>query len=177
MASRPAAEICAWICHQDPQRSLALAPDHAPCLCARCLGIYAGFAVTALALRFQRERPPRWALFMATAALIATAAEVAAEWWSDFGGSNLLRGGLGLAAGAGFACWFRAGGYGPRGTARWWPAAAWATAALIVATITAALGHPAPVALSDALAVVLAAVFYAAALVVLVDGLRHRPLA
>lgn len=90
--------VGAFICHQIPERSFHLGGFQLP-VCARCLGIYAGFAVggwihllPARPLASPWRRPtgsfaPR--VFMAGA--LPTAVTLVLEWSGVWRGSNIVR--------------------------------------------------------------------------------------
>ncbi len=72
-----------YLCHQIPERSFFL-HEHPFAVCARCTGIYAGFAAASLAYPLvkslrQTETPPRKWLFLA-------AAPLAIDWSIEFFG-------------------------------------------------------------------------------------------
>jgi uncharacterized membrane protein len=96
------------ICHQIAERSFHLDGAQLP-VCARCLGIYAGAAMGALAASAggasRRVLPaPRLFLFIALAAALPTAFTVTLEWagfWAPSNAARALAGvPLGLAAAA-----------------------------------------------------------------------------
>jgi uncharacterized membrane protein len=98
------------VCHQIPERSFHLASFQMP-VCARCLGIYVGAALTAVA-HVAASSPGEWrwrvsspraarAVFVAGAA--PTLVTVALEWSGVWHGSNTVRAIAGLALGIGGA--------------------------------------------------------------------------
>jgi len=121
-ASRPAANPAVYafaltmysvgrvVCHQLPVRSFHLWGSSLP-VCARCAGIYAGAAVTAITLRFglpaqaRSVKPdarvePRLVLL---AALAPTAATLVFEWTTGVMPANWIRALAGVPLGAAVA--------------------------------------------------------------------------
>lgn len=101
--------IGAFLCHQIPERSFHLGEFQLP-VCARCLGIYAGFAAGACAqvLTFPKASM-NWPLTAASArrvfvvSALPTALTLVLEWSRAWPGSNILRAIAGLALGVGVA--------------------------------------------------------------------------
>jgi uncharacterized membrane protein len=102
--------VGAFICHQIPDRSFHLGGFQIP-VCARCLGIYAGFALGACVqvLASSRASSIRWRLTPASArrvfaaGALPTAATLALEWSGVWRGSNIVRAIAGSALGIGVA--------------------------------------------------------------------------
>lgn len=103
--------IGAIVCHQLPERSFHLSGYQLP-VCARCLGIYAGFAVTAtiaLAGRLRFASPGRVVGTARTArgvfivSAIPTAVTLVLEWSGIWPGSNIVRSFAGVSLGIGVA--------------------------------------------------------------------------
>ena len=95
--------VTSLICHQRPERSFHLDAFQLP-VCARCLGIYGGAALGAVAViwadregRAARHAVP-WAL--TAAAFSPTVLTVALEWAGVWPTSNLARAMAGAPAGA-----------------------------------------------------------------------------
>jgi uncharacterized membrane protein len=114
VASRPAAASAAYafalavyaighvVCHQLPARSFHLWMVALP-VCARCTGIYAGAAATAIVLRgarVRRQLNPRVVLLLA---LVPTAATLVFEWTAGVTPSNWIRALAGVPLGAAVA--------------------------------------------------------------------------
>jgi uncharacterized membrane protein len=102
--------VGSFICHQIPERSFHLWGFQLP-VCARCLGIYAGFALmasahagTSTARRF-RPRPltPASARWVFAIGALPTAVTLALEWSGGWRGSNVVRAIAGSVLGAGIA--------------------------------------------------------------------------
>lgn len=103
--------VGSFVCHQLPERSFHLAGFQIP-VCARCLGIYAGFAVaawtfvaaslspTSVAHRNMTTRVARW-VFVVSA--LPTAITLVLEWSGIWRGSNIVRAIAGSALGIGIA--------------------------------------------------------------------------
>jgi uncharacterized membrane protein len=94
----------ALICHQIPERSFDLAGAQLP-VCARCLGIYAGAALTGLVLLAAR---PHWLVRLdpravLLAGLVPTAVPAPFEWMGVVETSNLVRLSAGLVLGGSVA--------------------------------------------------------------------------
>ena len=89
------------ICHQLPERSFHLWAASLP-VCARCTGIYAGAAMTAIALSFTgvRERNAK-AVFVV--ACLPTAATLIFEWTTGVMPANWIRALAGVPLGAAVA--------------------------------------------------------------------------
>jgi uncharacterized membrane protein len=93
--------IGSQVCHQRPDRSFHVAGAQLP-VCARCIGIYSGAAIGAMAAIAARARgilahmPSRLLLI---AGAVPTAATVAAEWSGAWGGSNAARAAAGMPLG------------------------------------------------------------------------------
>lgn len=113
MAPAPGAALLysvgAYICHQLPERSLHLGAFQLP-VCARCLGLYAGAALGALAPVVARRHglfggdvgsSARWVI---TVAALPTVLTVLLEWGGTWPSSNVVRllAGLPLGAAAAF---------------------------------------------------------------------------
>ena len=101
--------VGAFICHQIPERSFHLGAFQIP-VCARCLGIYTGFAVAACVHVLASSRGSiRWRLTPASArwvfaaGALPTAATLALEWSGVWRGSNIVRAIAGSALGIGVA--------------------------------------------------------------------------
>jgi uncharacterized membrane protein len=110
--------IGGFICHQIPERSFHLAGFQIP-VCARCLGIYAGFAAVACvhvaaASRLAASRPrgltpssrgltPSAARWVFLVSALPTAVTLGLEWGAVWRGSNLARAIAGAALGIGVA--------------------------------------------------------------------------
>lgn len=103
--------IGGFICHQIPERSFHLGGLQIP-VCARCLGIYAGFAVTAgvhiAATSFpgspeSRALSPSAARWVFAGGALPTAVGLGLEWGSVWSGSNITRAIAGITLGAGVA--------------------------------------------------------------------------
>ena len=102
--------VGAIVCHQIPERSFHVAGFQLP-VCARCLGIYAGFAMTASFTAAMGSRlASRSGQFTARAARRAfivgatpTAVTLALEWSGVWRGTNIVRAMAGLALGSGVA--------------------------------------------------------------------------
>ena len=100
--------IGAFICHQLPERSFHLGGFQIP-VCARCLGIYAGFALTACvqaAMSFPTRAQgltPSAARRVCVAGALPTAVTLALERSGVWPGSNNVRAIAGLALGIGVA--------------------------------------------------------------------------
>jgi uncharacterized membrane protein len=92
-----------FICHQLPERSFHSGTVQLP-VCARCLGIYAGFAIGGLVAvcRRRRMRPQRARIVVAAGA-VPTLVTVAAEWIGLWPTSNGVRFVAGLPLGAAIA--------------------------------------------------------------------------
>jgi uncharacterized membrane protein len=77
------------VCHQLPARSFRLWRMSMP-VCARCTGIYAGAAASALAFAFMnlRERNPKTVLLVA---MLPTAATLVFEWTTGITPANWMR--------------------------------------------------------------------------------------
>jgi uncharacterized membrane protein len=96
--------FCAALCHQLADRSFHLGAWQLP-VCARCLGIYAGFAASALAVVVVRGGgAPRvarggTARLVVAAGCLPTMVTVAAEW-AGWPASNLVRFAAGVPLGA-----------------------------------------------------------------------------
>ena len=89
--------IGAFICHQRPERSFWLADVPLP-VCARCLGIYAGVVVGALATPFLGlVRRARMTMIVATVPAIAS---LLVEWTGIGHPSNSIRAMTGVIAGS-----------------------------------------------------------------------------
>jgi len=95
------------VCHQLADRSFFLWGRQLP-VCARCTGIYAAAAVTAVVLALLRARrlaPPRWIATVTArrragvAALSLNALTLVYEWTSGVAPSNATRASAGLALG------------------------------------------------------------------------------
>ena len=102
--------VGSFICHQIPERSFHLGAFQLP-VCARCLGIYAGFALTASvhevtsAARLSRPRmltssSARWVFVVGA---LPTAMTLVLEWTGVWLGSNVVRAFAGFALGTGIA--------------------------------------------------------------------------
>lgn len=102
--------IGSFICHQFPDRSFHLAGAQLP-VCARCLGIYAGFSAAAVGhviprVHVRAGRSPltassaRWIFAMAALPTVAT---VALEWSGLWASTNLVRVVAGSTLGIGLA--------------------------------------------------------------------------
>lgn len=93
------------LCHRSPARCL----DGLAFICARCLGLYLGAIVGALAvagLRIARARPHARSLpWVLSAAILATPLEVVLEWLRLTPGSNAVRSGLALLTGTALVLW------------------------------------------------------------------------
>jgi uncharacterized membrane protein len=96
------------VCHQLPERSFQLWSRQLP-VCARCLGIYAGAATTALVLAWARGRSIQVArragwrtarLTAGAAALTLNLATLVYEWTTGVTPSNVVRAAAGLTLGA-----------------------------------------------------------------------------
>jgi uncharacterized membrane protein len=91
------------ICHQLPARSFHLWGASLP-VCARCAGIYAGAAATAVVMRAARVRPDaaraRLVLLLAG---VPTAATLVFEWTTGVMPANAIRALAGLPLGAAVA--------------------------------------------------------------------------
>jgi uncharacterized membrane protein len=101
--------IGAFICHQIPERSFHLGGFQLP-VCARCLGIYAGFAAGAWTQVLVLPAPSRnWPLGPASArrvlvvSALPTALTLVLEWSGVWAGANIVRAIAGLALGTGVA--------------------------------------------------------------------------
>ena len=96
------------ICHQRADRSFHLFAEQLP-VCARCTGLYAGAALTAIAqLWGRRLRRPAADLTPAARRLLAItalpmAASIVYEWTTGDVPSNLARAATGIILGAGVA--------------------------------------------------------------------------
>lgn len=99
------------ICHQISDRSFDVAGAQLP-VCARCVGMYAGFAASfaALNLRRVRARLCEWATgetrrlrLLAVASGVPTLATVGLEWTGFWQPSNFTRAGAGALLGGGLA--------------------------------------------------------------------------
>lgn len=118
-ASRPAAATAAYgfaltiyaighvVCHQLPARSFHVWAASLP-VCARCTGIYAGAAATAVAMSVRRWRPdatrgPSYARAVLLLALAPTAATLVFEWTTGTMPANWIRALAGLPLGAAVA--------------------------------------------------------------------------
>ncbi len=119
VASRPSAASVAYgfalvvyaighvVCHQLPIRSFHLWTMTLP-VCARCTGIYAGAAATALAMAVSGRRPDATrgasrARAVLLAALVPTAATLIFEWSTGTMPANWIRALAGLPLGAAVA--------------------------------------------------------------------------
>ena len=92
-----------FICHQLPDRSFHSGTVQLP-VCARCLGIYAGFAIGGLVAVGRRWRMgPQRARMVAAAGAVPTLVTVAAEWVGVWATSNGMRFVAGLPLGAAIA--------------------------------------------------------------------------
>jgi uncharacterized membrane protein len=95
--------IGSLICHQRPARSFHLWTAQMP-VCARCVGIYAGAAVAAIAAALWRnvgrKTDARWLL---AAAAIPTLATLALEWGLGISPGNVLRASAGVPLGSAVA--------------------------------------------------------------------------
>ena len=102
--------IGAFICHQIPERSFHAGGFQLP-VCARCLGIYAGFAAAAwtqvllspAASNGWRRLTPASARRVFVVSALPTALTLVLEWTGVWRGSNIVRAIAGLALGAGVA--------------------------------------------------------------------------
>jgi uncharacterized membrane protein len=86
------------LCHQIPERSFFIA-GHQFAVCARCTGLYAGFAVATLCYPFLRslrrtDTPPRRWLFLAAAPLVIDFSLGFFGLWENTHLSRLLTGAL-----------------------------------------------------------------------------------
>jgi uncharacterized membrane protein len=100
--------FCSLICHQIADRSFHAGAVQLP-VCARCLGIYAGFASVCVAAGFSRPirgLTPRRILI---AGALPTIVTVAAEWAGLWATSNVVRAIAGAPLGAAVALVVRAG--------------------------------------------------------------------
>jgi uncharacterized membrane protein len=61
--------VCRFLCHQEAGRSWAVAGETLP-LCARCTGVYAGFALSAALVPIARFRPTPGVLWLHGAAML-----------------------------------------------------------------------------------------------------------
>ncbi|UCE26399.1 MAG: DUF2085 domain-containing protein [Candidatus Coatesbacteria bacterium] len=80
--------IFEYICHQLADRALVVGGYYMPC-CARCAGIYCGFAATAAYYLFVYRRgfklwPDRWLASVTAVVLVVNFVEYAATWWFGF---------------------------------------------------------------------------------------------
>lgn len=103
--------VGSFVCHQLPERSFHLGEYQIP-VCARCLGIYAGFACTACAhvAVAARSRAGGWrtltpavARRVFAASAVPTAMTLVLEWSDVWPGSNVVRAIAGVALGSGVA--------------------------------------------------------------------------
>lgn len=102
--------VGSFICHQLPERSFHLGGFQIP-VCARCLGIYAGFAVAAWTCVAALPRPSivhrnlttRAARSVFVVSALPTAISLGLEWTGIWGGSNIVRSIAGSALGIGVA--------------------------------------------------------------------------
>jgi len=86
------------VCHQIPERSFFIA-GHPFAVCARCFGLYAGFALAAIVYPLVRslrttDAPPRKWLFVATAPLLIDYALGVLGIWSNTHTSRFMTGAL-----------------------------------------------------------------------------------
>jgi uncharacterized membrane protein len=92
------------LCHQRPERSFFLWGSQMP-VCARCLGIYAGAAIAAIALPFARLRPSRLrspakrARMILIVSIVPAAATLVYEWTTGDMPANWIRALSGLTIG------------------------------------------------------------------------------
>jgi uncharacterized membrane protein len=92
--------VSSLVCHQIPERSFHVGAVQLP-VCARCLGIYSGFAMAALVALVTRSRVTGvQARIIALAGAVPTIATVAAEWAGLWRTSNVVRLMAGLPLGA-----------------------------------------------------------------------------
>jgi uncharacterized membrane protein len=103
--------VGSFVCHQLPERSFHLGGVQIP-VCARCIGVYGGFAVMAWAFVAAPRRPrsngprgltarsARW-IFVVSA--LPTALTLAVEWSGIWRGSNVVRAIAGSTLGVGLA--------------------------------------------------------------------------
>jgi uncharacterized membrane protein len=120
-ADRTAAQMFAFavyafgsaICHQRDERSFHLFAEQLP-VCARCTGLYAGAAVSAISYvalcRRESDLGPSSQLLqtgtarvLLSAAAVPMAASLAYEWTTGEVPSNILRAGTGIVLGAAVA--------------------------------------------------------------------------
>lgn len=118
LAAQPAPSVAAYlssaaiygigsvVCHQIPARSFHLWGRQMP-VCARCLGIYAGAALVALAAiarvtpsRSVARRGPFRAMWWAALAGVPTAVTLLFEWVTGVAPSNTVRATAGFVLGA-----------------------------------------------------------------------------
>jgi uncharacterized membrane protein len=91
--------VAGLACHQIPERSFHAGAVQLP-VCARCLGIYVGFAAASLAGLRVRSLTPRAARAIAAVGSIPTVVTVVAEWMGLWQTSNGVRFAAGLPLGA-----------------------------------------------------------------------------
>lgn len=94
------------ICHQIPERSFHLSAAQLP-VCARCLGLYGGAALGAVAavalsrrLRLGARTPPGTLRTVAAIAAVPTGTTVLLEWAGAWLPSNMTRAAAGVPLGA-----------------------------------------------------------------------------
>lgn len=97
-------EVGSVICHQRPDRSFHVWSAQLP-VCARCLGIYAGAAMTAMAaaitpFRTDRDSAPGRAMRAVLLAALPTALTLAYEWTTGVTPGNWTRAVAGFLLGA-----------------------------------------------------------------------------
>lgn len=88
-----------WVCHQTPARSFHLA-NHPLAVCARCLGLYAGFGIGALIFPLRRPLSTNQALIAPARrwlllALIPTVIDLGLDflgWWENTHASRVTTG-------------------------------------------------------------------------------------
>ena len=104
LASAAGERIFAWICHQNPERSLTLAGATLP-LCARCFGLYAGFGLAGVMLPESPSR--RFSLRLLTVVLSFSVLFWFLRFFVPVLDDNFIRLVLGFGLGAGLALFLK----------------------------------------------------------------------
>ncbi len=87
------------VCHQLPERSFYMWGRQLP-VCARCVGLYAGATVAAIAAAIVRRRAAASPLALVLLASLPAAATLVFEWTTGITPSNGIRAASGVVAGA-----------------------------------------------------------------------------